>query len=47
MSAEAVDREDVRVRKRRDSFRLSFETRERLRVTAKVPGEHLDGHFSI
>ena len=45
--AEVVDREDVRMRKRRDRLRLSLEPGERLRVAGDRGGQNLDRDVAV
>jgi hypothetical protein len=42
LASEVVDREDVRVRQRRDGSRLALETRERIGVSGERLGKNLD-----
>ena len=45
--AELEDRDDVRMRERRDGQRLTLEARERLRVGRRGRRQHLDGDIAM
>ena len=47
VGAEVVDREQIRMRERRDRASLALEPRERLYIRRQVLREHLDGHFAV
>jgi len=46
-AAEVVDRENIRMRERRDGFRLPLESLQRLGIGRQVPRQDLDGDVAV